>query len=87
MYGNTTKCSPSVISYTNRLIDFDGIPFIAGGSVTEHMMTAEATENMLNALPARTTAATLTVPGSQLRKVSDDVIDAAEARGWTIKAS
>lgn len=87
LYGNTTKCSPSVLSYSSRLIDFDGIPFLAGGSMTEHMMTSEATANMINALPARATTATLTIPGSQLRKVSDDVIDAAEARGWTIKAS
>lgn len=38
-------------------------------------------------LPARTTAATLTIPGSQTRRASDGVIDAATARGWTIKAS
>lgn len=59
----------------------------AGGSITAHMMTTEATDNMLNALPARTTAATLTIPGSQTRRASDGVIAAAEARGWTIKAS
>ena len=87
LYGNTTKCSPSVLSYTNRLIEFDGIPFLAGGSITGHMMTIEATDNMLNALPARTTAATLTIPASQLRRASDDVVAAAQARGWTIKGS
>jgi hypothetical protein len=87
LYGNTTKCSPSVLSYTNRLIDFDGIPFLAGGSITGHMMTIEATDNMLNALPARTTAATLTIPASQKRRASDEAVAAAEARGWTIKES
>lgn len=87
LYGNSTKCSPSVLSYTNRLIEFDGIPFLAGGSYTGHMMTIEATDNMLNALPARTTAATLTIPGSQLRRASDEAVAAAEARGWTIKES
>lgn len=87
LYGNTTKCSPSVLSYTNRLIEFDGIPFLAGGSITAHMMTIEATDNMLNALPARTTAATLTIPASQKRRASDEAVAAAEARGWTIKGS
>ena len=38
-------------------------------------------------LPARTTAATLTIPGSQKRRASDEAVAAAEARGWTIKAS
>lgn len=87
LYGNSTKCSPTMLNYTSRLIDFDGIPFLAGGSITAHMMTTEATDNMLNALPTRSTAATLTIPGSQTRRASDGVIAAAEARGWTIKAS
>lgn len=30
---------------------------------------------------------TLTIPGSQIRKVSDDIIEAAAASKWTIKGS